>query len=73
MKHTDLIRKLEEMGSGFVRHGGNHDWYRNPKIVNRYLSSEDQRVSGNAHPEETREWNERLPFLVSSSIERADR
>jgi mRNA interferase HicA len=31
MKRTDLIRKLEASGCTFVRHGGNHDWYRNPK------------------------------------------
>ncbi len=31
MKRTDLIRKLEEGGSILVRHGGNHDWYSNPK------------------------------------------
>jgi mRNA interferase HicA len=31
MKRTDLIRKLEEDGCALVRHGGNHDWYRNPK------------------------------------------
>ena len=31
MKRTDLIRKLEEAGCELVRHGGNHDWYRNPK------------------------------------------
>ncbi len=31
MKRTDLIRKLEEMGCKFVRHGGNHDWYNNPR------------------------------------------
>ncbi len=31
MKRTDLIRKLEETGCQFVRHGGKHDWYRNPK------------------------------------------
>jgi mRNA interferase HicA len=30
MKRTDLIRKLEEAGCELVRHGGNHDWYRNP-------------------------------------------
>jgi predicted RNA binding protein YcfA (HicA-like mRNA interferase family) len=30
MKRTDLVRKLEEDGCLFVRHGGNHDWYRNP-------------------------------------------
>ena len=31
MKRTDLIRTLEEAGCEFVRHGGKHDWYRNPK------------------------------------------
>jgi predicted RNA binding protein YcfA (HicA-like mRNA interferase family) len=31
MKRTDLIRKLEEAGCEFLRHGGKHDWYRNPK------------------------------------------
>jgi mRNA interferase HicA len=31
MKRTDLVRKLEEAGCELVRHGGNHDWYRNPK------------------------------------------
>jgi predicted RNA binding protein YcfA (HicA-like mRNA interferase family) len=31
MKRTDLIRKLEEEGCLLIRHGGNHDWYRNPK------------------------------------------
>jgi len=31
MKRTDLIRKLEEAGGEFVRHGGKHDWYRNPE------------------------------------------
>jgi predicted RNA binding protein YcfA (HicA-like mRNA interferase family) len=30
MKRTDLIRKIEELGCEFVRHGGKHDWYRNP-------------------------------------------
>jgi predicted RNA binding protein YcfA (HicA-like mRNA interferase family) len=31
MKRIDLIRKLEEAGCVLIRHGGNHDWYRNPK------------------------------------------
>ena len=31
MKRTDLIRRLEEAGCEFVRHGGKHDWYRNAK------------------------------------------
>jgi predicted RNA binding protein YcfA (HicA-like mRNA interferase family) len=31
MKRKDLIQKLEEMGCIFIRHGGRHDWYQNPK------------------------------------------
>lgn len=31
MKRRDLIRKLEEAGAVFIRHGGKHDWYHNPK------------------------------------------
>ncbi len=31
MKRTDLIRRLEESGCVFIRHGGQHDWYRNPQ------------------------------------------
>jgi predicted RNA binding protein YcfA (HicA-like mRNA interferase family) len=31
MKRRDLIRKLEKMGCVFIRHGGSHDWYQNPK------------------------------------------
>jgi len=31
MKRADLIRKLEDSGCLLVRHGGKHDWYRNPK------------------------------------------
>ncbi len=31
MKRTELIRRLEGHGCILVRHGGNHDWYRNPK------------------------------------------
>jgi mRNA interferase HicA len=31
MKRTNLIRKQDEAGCVFVRHGGNHDWYSNPK------------------------------------------
>ena len=30
MKRTDLIKKLSEMGCVLIRHGGRHDWYRNP-------------------------------------------
>lgn len=31
MKRIDLIRKLEDVGCLLIRHGGKHDWYRNPK------------------------------------------
>lgn len=33
MKRTDLIRKLEDSGCRFIRHGGKHDWYKNPKSL----------------------------------------
>lgn len=31
MKRKDLVRQLEEMGCIFIRHGGKHDWYQNPR------------------------------------------
>ena len=30
MKHRDLIKKIEDSGCVFIRHGGKHDWYQNP-------------------------------------------
>jgi mRNA interferase HicA len=30
LKRLDLIRALEAAGCALVRHGGKHDWYRNP-------------------------------------------
>jgi mRNA interferase HicA len=30
MKRVDLIRAIEGLGCEFIRHGGRHDWYRNP-------------------------------------------
>ncbi len=30
MKRVDLIKALESAGCELVRHGGRHDWYRNP-------------------------------------------
>jgi hypothetical protein len=30
MKRTELIRRIEEMGCVFIRHGKKHDWYQNP-------------------------------------------
>ena len=31
MKRLYLIRQIEQAGGVFVRHGGRHDWYRNPQ------------------------------------------
>jgi len=30
MKRVNLIKTIEGFGCVFVRHGGKHDWYRNP-------------------------------------------
>jgi len=30
MKRVDLIKAIESFGCVLVRHGGRHDWYRNP-------------------------------------------
>jgi predicted RNA binding protein YcfA (HicA-like mRNA interferase family) len=32
VKRVELIRRLEGAGCVFVRHGGKHDWYTNPRI-----------------------------------------
>lgn len=29
MKFRDLINRITDEGAVFVRHGGDHDWYRN--------------------------------------------
>jgi predicted RNA binding protein YcfA (HicA-like mRNA interferase family) len=31
MKRIDLVRQIERAGCVLVRHGGRHDWYRNPE------------------------------------------
>jgi predicted RNA binding protein YcfA (HicA-like mRNA interferase family) len=31
MKRVELIKTIEQNGAVFVRHGGSHDWYKNPK------------------------------------------
>lgn len=30
MKRKDLLKKLDQIGCVFIRHGGKHDWYQNP-------------------------------------------
>ncbi len=47
MKRVDLIRQLEQQGCTFIRHGGRHDWYQNPKTsacqpVPRHREIKDQ-------------------------------
>jgi predicted RNA binding protein YcfA (HicA-like mRNA interferase family) len=64
MKRADLIRSIEQGGCVLVRHGGKHDWYRNP-------------ATGISQPVPThREINEPLArriirLLLDSSIERS--
>jgi hypothetical protein len=31
VKRIKLIKKLESLSCIFIRHGGKHDWYQNPK------------------------------------------
>jgi mRNA interferase HicA len=31
MKRRELIKRIEEGGAVFIRHGGKHDWYQNPE------------------------------------------
>ena len=31
MKRVDLIRQIEKEGCVFIRHGGRHDGYQNPR------------------------------------------
>jgi len=31
VKRKDLIKKITEMDCVFIRHGGKHDWYQNPR------------------------------------------
>ncbi|MFW6147881.1 MAG: type II toxin-antitoxin system HicA family toxin [Thermodesulfobacteriota bacterium] len=31
MKRKELLKTLKAIGCVFVRHGANHDWYRNPQ------------------------------------------
>jgi predicted RNA binding protein YcfA (HicA-like mRNA interferase family) len=31
LKRKELVKIIREKGCVFVRHGGNHDWFRNPQ------------------------------------------
>ena len=46
MKRLDLIKALEKNGAVFVRHGSDHDWYKNKQTgiaeaVPRHLEIKD--------------------------------
>ncbi len=46
MKRRDLIKRIETLGCKLIRHGGRHDWYRNPangacQPVPRHLEIKD--------------------------------
>lgn len=30
MKREELLKRISKEGAVFVRHGGNHDWYKQP-------------------------------------------
>jgi len=57
VKRLDLVRKIEELGCEFIRHGGKHDWYPNPetgvsqavprhKEINEHLARQIIKVLG---------------------------
>jgi predicted RNA binding protein YcfA (HicA-like mRNA interferase family) len=31
VKRKDLVKRIEDMGCVFIRHGSRHDWYQNPQ------------------------------------------
>jgi predicted RNA binding protein YcfA (HicA-like mRNA interferase family) len=31
VKRRELVQRIEAQGAVFIRHGGKHDWYQNPK------------------------------------------
>jgi predicted RNA binding protein YcfA (HicA-like mRNA interferase family) len=58
MKRKDLVRKLDALGCILLRHGGNHDWYQNPRTkvsqpiprhneINEYLAGHIIKMLGN--------------------------
>ena len=58
MKRNELISTLLKNGARFVRHGGKHDWYQNPK------SGESQPIPRH------REINEHLARSIIRKLEK---
>jgi predicted RNA binding protein YcfA (HicA-like mRNA interferase family) len=56
MKRRELIKRIEQSGCSFIRHGGKHDWYQNP-------------ATGMAQPvPRHREINERLAHSILKKL-----
>ncbi len=55
MKRRDLIKKLEEAGFSFDRHGGNHDIYRRGKDTEKVPRHKE--VNENLAKLIIRKWN----------------
>lgn len=47
MKFRDLVHRIEEEGAVFVRHGGDHDWYRN--VISGAMASVPRHREINEH------------------------
>ena len=71
MKRVDLVRAIPQFGCVLVRHGGRHDWYRNPTTglsqpVPRHREIEENlarhiiRMLGNAPDQEASDGGENL-------------
>jgi len=44
LKRKKLIKTIKSNGCVFVRHGGNHDWYRNPQTGKSNLFQDTQKL-----------------------------
>jgi predicted RNA binding protein YcfA (HicA-like mRNA interferase family) len=64
MKRVDLIRAIQSQGCELVRHGGKHDWYRNP------LTGMSQAIP--RHREIKERLAQRIIRLLSNPVEPAE-
>jgi mRNA interferase HicA len=47
VKRHDLVKQLETVNCVFIRHGGNHDWYQNPRTKVSQPVSRHREVNDN--------------------------
>ena len=50
MKRRNLVKELEDMGCVFIRHGGKHDWYQNPKTKVSQPVPRHRKINDNFEP-----------------------